>query len=221
MSEQNDTRVNNIVDSIAGIVVVVAVLVLVGWILGVTALTSILPSLVTMKFSTAFVFLLAGIMLLLTQRARPSSITGYHIVVAVISLFIFLVMTLLLVSSLFGFETGIEALGVEEVTAESLSLAPGLPSVGTMASFILAAILGLLLSFHPFKRVSRTTNIFLSAVLTVIGVIALLGYAFSAPALFYLWPGVSGAMALHTAVLFVLLGVGFFLISRSSNTESV
>jgi nitric oxide reductase large subunit len=42
----------------------------------------------------------------------------------------------------------------------------------------------------------------------IIGALAVIGYIINAPLLYYFISGVNSAMALHTAILFVLLGIG-------------
>jgi hypothetical protein len=47
----------------------------------------------------------------------------------------------------------------------------------------------------------------------IIGAVALIGYSVNLPQLYYFVEGVNAAMACHTAILFVLLGIGFICLS--------
>jgi len=48
-----------------------------------------------------------------------------------------------------------------------------------------------------------------------------LGYIINAPILYYTISGWSTAMALHTAILFVLLGIGLVLVGKGNSNKNI
>jgi hypothetical protein len=67
------------------------------------------------------------------------------------------------------------------------------------------------LSLFGRGRSVRFINI-LGAAVAAVGGVAVVGYLFDIPALYYNISEISTAMALNTAILFVLLGSGFYMI---------
>jgi nitric oxide reductase large subunit len=63
------------------------------------------------------------------------------------------------------------------------------------------------------KRINRKLFV-IGCIVTLIGIIAVGGYIINMPLLYYLVKGFSTAMALHTAILFVILGIGLILLGR-------
>ncbi|MBU1032386.1 MAG: hypothetical protein ABII13_01690 [Patescibacteria group bacterium] len=208
---------------LAGIVTIVGLLVMLGWFLDVPLLKSILPQWVTMKFSTALAFALSGITLYLIFLCKRNSETA-HVLLPLSSLFILLLMLVLFLSVVFGIKSGIEDLFVREDAGAVYTTVPGRPSIGTMIDFILIALLGLTAVFKVKRH-----RMFLrwgGGAISVIGVIAILGYVFNVPELYYTVENVSTAMALHTAILFVLIGLDLVLLGIDSgqinqNTQKI
>ncbi len=100
-------------------------------------------------------------------------------------------------------DTGLGSLFVAEAPGAVNTTIPGVPAIPTMLCFILIGIAGLITVYNP----KPTISIFwLGAIVTFIGSLAALGYLIGAPLLYYSFVGYT-AMAFHTAVLFVLLGV--------------
>ena len=191
-------------------VTVVGSVVMLGWILDIEILKSILPTWVTMKFSTALCFVLSGISLFLI----PNVAVGYRdiakVVLPIAVAGIVLLMASLLSATFLGVRTGIEDLFVQEQAGAVMTTVPGRPSVGTMVNFILMALGGLMALIQP-DRDPRVHHV-LGWIMGAVGAVALAGYVFSLPVLYYTWEGFSTAMAIHTAILFVLLGVGLILL---------
>lgn len=184
---------------------------MIGWFLEVDSLTRIIPTFVSMKFLTAFSFFLSGLLLLHTERLIRKPYSYSQVVVPGLTLTLLLIMMTLLISALLGFKSGFENLFVSD-PGDLLTVVPGLPSIGTIAGFIITGILGLVslnkFSYHsPLYRLGGT-------VLAAIAGIALLGYVLGIPALFYSIENISTAMAIHTAALFLVVGLGYILLAR-------
>jgi hypothetical protein len=193
---------------------VVGAAVMAGWFLDIPALQSIRPGWVTMKFSTALCFFLSGVSLLvIAQELEGRTMLG-TLVLPTTTLLLMLFMVTLLGSVLVGIHTGIEDLFVREQEGALLSTVPGRPSVGTMASFILIALAGVL-TMLELSRLRRHLTL-LGWMVLVVGLIALIGYGVRQPLLFYTIEGWSTAMAFHTACLFVFLGAALVLLGRDN-----
>ncbi len=182
--------------TVSGLVTVMGCVVVLGWMVGSRAITQLHPSLVSMKFSTATSFILAGAVCALLHayrdpsRKHPVSSPGFLLG---FSLVLFLMSWVPIVFP----ETGGLSLGDDG----ALSTAPGVPSIGTAAGFSLVAMSG----WWAVAASRRGIRGLLLAV-EVVGWLAILGYVARVPVLYYYAEGVSTAMAVHTALGMVLLG---------------
>jgi PAS domain S-box-containing protein len=176
----------------SAVVFVVGALVLLGWILGIAALTSVVPGWPKMVASTALAFVLAGVSLWLQASERLRA--GAY-VCAALAIFIgaFGVTTRLL-----GWNVRLDNLSIEKLSIAGISPA-GSMSPATALSFVLV---GSALLFARGHRFSRTYQ--MCAILTLlIGWLGFSRYIFGGePLVPY------AAMAIHTATLLLLLGAG-------------
>jgi hypothetical protein len=199
-----------VIVSLAGFIVVL------GWVWGIDSLTRILPWWVTMKFTTAVSFILCGISLYLTARLRKGERDTAVLAIPIISMVLLLLMATLLASNIIGINLGVEEMFVKEKAGAIKTVAPGRPSVATMANFILIAMSGIIAVLNP-KRVEVILSLTGSTV-GLLGLIAVFGYVLDKPSLYFLVEGKSTAMAAHTALLFVVWGLGLILIKRNVKT---
>jgi hypothetical protein len=188
------------------VVIVAGLLVIVGWIFDIGFLKSIVPSLISMKFDSAIAFVLSGITLYFITRAREGEFDKAQVVLSITSLIIILLMGLLLFSSALRIHTGIEDLFVTERAGGVKTVVPGRPSVPAMFNFILIAAAGILTILNPHNLKIKLKII--GVVVWAIGATAIVGYIFNSPHLYYYIEGINSAIAFHTAVLCVLLGIG-------------
>lgn len=197
---------------VAKIVIVTSCVVMVGWFFDIGIFKSILPDFVTMKFVTALSFLLSGIILLLVNYKSSNDSSLIDIMIPSTSFLIAMIMGTTLLSVVFGFQSGIEKIFVIETSDAILTPVPGRPSIGTMAGFMLATIVG----FISFTTIRKKNKIYflIGNIISLLGIVALVGYIFSVPELYYSAQGISSAMAVHTAALFVLVGTGFVSLSK-------
>ena len=180
--------------------------ILIGWLLDIAILKSLLPGLVTMKANTALGFLLIGSALVLAQENCINATT--HRRARILSAVVALIGLLTTCEYLFGWNLGIDQLLFQEPTGAVATRFPGRMGLNTAVDFILlgSALYWINVQTHSGYRPSE----YLAALVFLIGWMALLGYWYGMKAL----AGSIGsytAMALHTAVAFVLLALGVFL----------
>ena len=194
------TKVLSLVVSITGIAVMA------GWVFDINILKSISPAWVSMKFDTALAFFLSGITIYFIVRAQEGAFDKAQVVLSIVSLTILLIMGILFFSTLFGIRTGTEELFVIEAPGQVKTVTPGLPSLPTMFNFILIACAGILAILKPLKLLFKLKV--LGLIIGIIGALAVTGYIINAPLLYYYISGINSATACHTAILFVLIGIG-------------
>jgi hypothetical protein len=188
------------------VVMAAGLCVIVGWIWDISVLKSILPTWVSMKFTTAIAFVLSGITLYFIVRAIEGEFDKAQVVLSITSLVIILLMGILFFSAILNVHTGLEDLFIKESPDTVKTVTPGSPSMPTMFNFILMGIAGIVILLNPDKYHSKLKVIGITV--AVIGIVAIIGYSIDFPPLYYYIKGINSAIALHTAVLFVLLGTG-------------
>jgi hypothetical protein len=194
------------------IVMITGIMVMIGWIFDIGILKSISPSWISMKFDTALVFVLSGITLYYIAGAREGKFDRAQVALSITTLIIVLLMGILFFSTVLGVRTGAEDLFIKELPGTVRTVIPGRPSVPTMVNFILIAIAGIMTILNPENLQSKLK--IPGLIIGAIGAVAVVGYIFDAPLLYYFVEGVNSAIALNTAVLFVLLGMGLVCLSE-------
>jgi signal transduction histidine kinase len=192
------------------IVIAIGTAVTIGWIFDIAILKSILPNYVTMKISTSICFIFSGITLYFISRFKEGKGAISEVVVPTSGLVIFLFMGTFLISIFISFHTGIEDIFVKESGNIFGTAIPGRPSIGAILNFILIITYGIFSMSHSVKH--RKSSVWFGYLVTGIGSVSLVGYAANMPTLYYVYQGVSNAMALHTSVLFVMLGSAMILL---------
>ncbi len=209
MDNRKTAKIISLIVTLAGIIVMI------GWIADIGFLKSLVPGFVTMKFVTALAFFFSGLILFFMLELQRGS-DAAKILLPISSMAILLLMGVILVSSFLGLRTGIEELFVKEGLGAVQTTVPGRPSIGTMIDFIFIAVSGILAMMN--HRSSKVL-LWLGLAISTIGAVAILGYILEIPALYYSSEGISTAMALHTAILFALWGIGSIL-SLKENIKS-
>jgi len=193
------------------VVVIAGIMVMIGWKFDINILKSISPAWISMKFDTAVAFVAGGITLYFIIRAKEGAFDQAQVALSITSLIIILLMGILFFSTLLGIHTGVEDIFIKEPAGGIKTVIPGRPSLPTMLNFILIALAGILTMLNLKKLQPKLKIIGLAVV--IMGVLAVIGYILNAPLLYYYLPGINSAMALHTAILFVLLGIGLLCLS--------
>lgn len=197
------------------IVTLTASAVLYGWWFDVPALTSIMPFWVTMKTTTALCFFNSGVMLMCIEKALTHKHKKSEIVLSMMSMGIFFVVSLLILEVFTGLQTGIGSLFANESQRAVMSLAPGIPSMGTLVAFMSTCMVGFLALFNTVHFYARTK---ICGFITLgCGLVALAGYLLNIPLLYYYVEGQSTAMAFHTMILFNIIGVATLMLGFKIN----
>jgi hypothetical protein len=198
---------------LGGVVILGGLIVMVGWFFDINVLKSILPMWVSMKFITAFSFFICGIIVILIARNDGGNKEYLEFFALILSFVVLLLMFSFFISLFLGISVGVENLFVKEQVGTVRTTVPGVPAVPTIICFILVAIC----EFFVFANNNNNNNnkvVFLMGVLvSIIGGVAILGYIFNVPVLYYSFEGYT-SMAFHTAILFVLLGVSLMFSSK-------
>jgi len=187
-------------------VIIAGIMVMIGWIFDIGFLKSVSPVWVSMKFDTALSFVLSGVTLYFIVRAQEGEFDRAQVVLSITTLIIILIMGILFFSAFLGVNTGAESLFVREAAGGVKTVIPGRPSVATMVSFMLVALAGIMTMLNAQDLRPRFKAI--GIVVGLIGATAVAGYIINVPLLYYYIAGIDSAMAFHTAISFVLLGIG-------------
>lgn len=188
------------------LIIVSGMSVLAGWILGIPLLKSVLPGLVTMKFNTAFCFALIGLSLFLLRQNNSDKIILS--ISRLSALIVGLIGLLTLIEYIYGINLGIAQLFFPEPARAAHTVQLGRMALSTAFNFLLLACALLLLSLKN----KRGTVLFqaLAIIPVLIAINSLIGYLYGVEE-FYGEIWLLTPMALHTAVLFLIAGVGILL----------
>ncbi|NDF26080.1 MAG: sensor histidine kinase [Nitrosopumilaceae archaeon] len=196
-------------------VILVGLLVILGWILDIPILESAVPNEVTMKFSTAISFVFSGIILYFVSSQSTGKIGAGQIAIPIAGLVVFLFMVTLMVGYAIGTPSGVEQLFVKEKLESVKTSYPGMPSIPTALSFLLIVSVGII-SLSNYRRSKATT--YIGYAITTIGSVAIIGHLTSQPLLYYYVENLNTGMAIHTGILFALIGISLQLLKISENT---
>ncbi len=182
--------------------------VLIGWFLGIPALKSILPNLVTMKANVAICFILTGLSLWLACKERFAD-RLVRLLVYACALTVFLTGFLTFCEYLFSWNPGIDQLLFKEPATAVLTSSPGRMAFNTAINF---TIIGFALLIIESRAVFFTYLAQLLIIFTgMLSLLSLLGYLYGASPL-YIGLNFSTAMALHTSVLFIIVCISYVFI---------
>lgn len=182
--------------------VVVGNLALLGWLLGIPAFTSVLPGLATMRPNTALCFVLTGISLWLIQpRSSERGNANYHIYTArVLSGAVGLVGLLTLAEHLFQLNLDMDEVLFRRTLEATGVLHPGRMAGATALGFLLLSTSVLLTTTRKFYSAQS-----LALLTSLNGFIPCIGYLLDVHSLYHV--AAYSSMALHSAILFVGLGL--------------
>ncbi|MDD5584473.1 MAG: PAS domain S-box protein [Candidatus Omnitrophica bacterium] len=202
---------------LAVLVLCTGLLVLIGWAFDIPNLKSVFPAFVTMKANTAALFFLTGISLCCIQpqyvkkRACRFVSAGCAAIIALMGLLMFS-------EYIFGFDLGIDRVFFKEPAGALLTLSPGRMTPNTALNFMLISFV--LLFLDTKKRILYSICQFFIFLEAVIALTALASYLYDA-SVFYSGIARYAAMALHTAVLFVITGVALFFARPDRGLASI
>ena len=202
-SESRDLTLVRLVPQVASAFgVLVACAVLIGWALDIGRLRSVLPNQPQMVPNTALCFILASVSLWLLRTDETRSRWNRAGLLFAGAVVLFSLATL--AEYALGLELGIDRLlfgGRLQSGSPSLQ---GRPSPHTAANFFLLGSSLLLLVARRTRL--RSLSQYLAIAATLGAVLAMVGYAYRVAFLYSISP--STGMALHTALTFLVLGLG-------------
>ena len=180
------------------IVVLIAGLVLAGWVTDSVILTRLRPTLPAMRPNAAAGLILGSASLWLLTGHRLNKVT--RTLGGVCALLVALLGFVTLIEHLIGLNTGVDGwLFQSKLEARNL---PGRLPVSTALCFLMSGIA--LLTLHIETRRGSRPAQFLALTVVLICVLTLLSYGYGIVALYHVYPG----MAVHTSVAFFLLSSG-------------
>ena len=209
---------NTIVKSIALLSILVGIIVAIGWFLDIAVLTSISPDWIRMKFATAICFVFTGITVFFLSFEREKMKETRQIALIIFPMFIVLIMGTLFLGSIFGFQTGMENIAFKDRHEAVTPIFQGRPSLATMINFLLISILA-----FSYNFMTSTKKLFLivGGIMCAIGTMGILGYLTKIPFLYFEIPGISNAIAVHTTILFALIGLSVILLGTNKDTAPI
>jgi hypothetical protein len=216
------TTTNTIISSkylppAAGIfAIVVGGVVLLGWLFKLPTLQSILPGLPKMVANTALAFVLSGLSLWLASTSALGH-NRHHRLAQILAGLVLLISLLTLSQYLFGWNLGIDELLFTDPVGPEATSSPGRSSPRTTLAFSLVGLALLLLPGANPRRHWLAQFLTLTAIF--IALLALVGYSFNL-AFFYSISAYTG-MALHTALTFLVLGVGLLFLQPTQGLMAV
>jgi two-component system sensor histidine kinase/response regulator len=210
-----------LISSLAGPVAIVAgFLVLVGWIFGIRSLTSVISEFSTMKANVAASFVLSGISLgLLTLPYNQTEVVlRWRVLVAqVCASVVGCVGLLTFLEYLFHLNLGVDQALIRDTMDDSRRSPLGQMSAAT--AFGLFALGLSLFSLARKSSLAIFTSQILALIVLVDAVIGCLGYVYGVASLYAV--SAYTTMAVHTAIVFVILCVGILFARPDRGLMSV
>lgn len=208
-----------IVNILASIILFVGLLVTISWVFNIDGLKSFWFGEATMKFGTALSFVCVGISLLLVTRMRKGKIVLGYIGLPILGLIIIMFLSVNTVSTIIGANIGLSMLFDNDPISTINTISPSRPSIGTLVNFtiIVAALMFILINFVRWRKLV----IGIGTTVGIISGIALAGYAFNLPFLYFDFANISNAMAFHTVILSLITGISFMLIGNDKNNPVI
>jgi two-component system cell cycle sensor histidine kinase/response regulator CckA len=195
----------------SSVLVAVGAIVFLAWLLDVSWIKSFVPGTSTMKANTAVLFVLAGLALGLSRAPRERPAVGALASVVVV------VAAGTLAEYAFDRDLGLDQLLVVDPAPVPLTAAPGRMGINTAIAFVLAGV-ALVLSGAQRGRARRLSQ-WLALTCTALGAVSLTGYAYSVVSTIGLTSYTQ--MAVHTAGLLVLLGLGIVFVNPGEGIAGV
>jgi PAS domain S-box-containing protein len=189
------------IDIVSWLCIITGAGVIVSWIFNLPSLETFFPQYVSMRFNTGICLLFTGGALKLIQAGgNKRNIYLFYFLAIAGALFA----GLSLAQNIFNFNAGIDELFVKDIFAAPEKY----PVPGRMAanvSFCFVAIDGALLGIAGKNRLLNQLSQYLLHVVTIIAIVAIVGYLYGI-SLFYTLSAI-GSMAIHTAILFLFISI--------------
>ncbi|AKH20142.1 PAS domain S-box protein [Sedimenticola thiotaurini] len=190
-------------------------LLMYGWLSNPLELTGITAHLPVVKFNIGLCFFLGGIALLFTTRKSHG--IADKIVKFLATFLLLVIVSLTLAEYLFGVNLPIDQLFVRDTSLPQEGTAPGRMSLSTATLFLLLSISLVLQCFGSVKLISLSQ--ILSVLVGLGGLIGVKSYLFGGDSFSSYFA--FSTMAIHTSILFIVMGVGMFLVKPDNGLTIV
>lgn len=201
------TQLQVVSQKLSLVVLLIASMVICGWVFHIPFLKGILPNLPTMKVNTAVCFLWGGGSLWLWHRKyhrqKELAKNKIQLVNFILALLLILIPLLTLIQYGFHVNLGIDQLLMEQPEPLGSVAAPGRMAPNTALAFLLEGLAFLLLNL-PHPRYLAAQIMAIGAWL--LGFLGVLGYLYHTT--YFYTAGSFTGMAIHTAISFLILSLG-------------
>lgn len=189
-----------LIPALAGVLMALAAMVMLGWVLRVPGLVTLFPGATAMVFSNAACFLLLGLSLLLTavRRAWCKPVQSF------IGILVALTGGLVIMQYIYDLSLPLDLPALHTWLNDN----PGRMAPNTALAHLLAGVT-VLLATNAGPGMRALPALIGAFAVFLLGLIGLLGYRLR-PELLYGWH-VETRMALHTGAAFIVAGYGFFI----------
>lgn len=193
------------------LVILIAISVIIGWIFGIEILKSWIPLEISMKFSVAICFLLCGFALLSSTFYIKGSREWPILLSPITTMPVLFLMGILVLGQVAHITTGVESLLIKESFGAVKTVLPGMPSFPAMIGFVVFGFGSIVLLIE--SKYSSYINIVLSISIIILSIIAVAGYVFNMPYLYFRVSASATPISINTAAAFLLLGIGQLILS--------
>lgn len=197
------------VEIMSVLVIFVGTVVIFGWLYDINILKGSGKSFMVFPAAIAFVF--SGITVYFMARVVSGKTRWAEIVMPTTGLTVFLFMATSLISRITDIPTGFEMFFIDYLN-DKLDPTKSIPSIMTSINFIL--IITSAMMFMSFSKKLKKLAMWNGLAITIISSIALLGHVLNIPDMFYYLSGWGSGMAVHTASLFIMLGISISAIAN-------
>ncbi len=192
--------------SINGLIIIMGLAVIAGWIMDIPLLKTAFPGYVSMKINTAICFVFSGIAFSLLLRKK------HNIIYKSIATFLIVFGIASLSQGIFKYNLGIDQFLIPDYDAiNSGQSDPGRPSTMSSLSFSLLGFVFFII--HSRNITLKKIALKLLFFITIISFVAILGYLFGVPS-FYKHSYFS-SMAVHTAMAFFILSIAVSFVYKN------
>lgn len=193
-------------------IIILALLVIAGWVFDIATFRTVFPGFVPMKINTAVCFLISGMIYLCRITGRWSPRCRF------VSFLLFIFGLLSLSQNIFDINLGIDEFLMTDYDAIKMGLInPGHPSPATSICFSLygLALLGIDSKNIRYNKWGQYSL----HVITLISFIAFLGYLFGIPVFYKL--SFLNSVAIHTALAFLVLSIATSFIQKKRGITGI
>ncbi|HEY9702331.1 MAG TPA: PAS domain-containing protein, partial [Allocoleopsis sp.] len=196
---------------VIAVVIIIPIIVIFGWIFNIEIFKTGWPgSHSTMKFNTAFCFLLAGISLAILQKQKLSK---WQTRIYYLLIFLVILITLLtLIQYVFNCNLGIDQMLFYDLNPYKTTIYPGRMSQVTALNFILISVALFLLRKKQLHKQWLAQILAIAVMLIVF--LPLLGNLAGVNIAYQLVKHIAST-AIHTSINFIFLGIGILLTSKN------